>query len=73
MTPNPYLYEKLIATRQAEIQLDMQRSRMQAHAGQRRTFVRSTVGSFGTLLIELGSYLQRTGQGSGASLTPDRC
>jgi hypothetical protein len=73
MTSHPYLYEKLIATRQAEIQHDMQQSRMQAHARQRRTFVRSTVGSFGTLLIELGSYLQRTGQRSRASLTPDKC
>jgi hypothetical protein len=73
MTPHPYLYEKLIATRQTEILHDMQQSRMQAHTGKRRTFVRSTVGSFGTLLIELGSHLQRTGQRSGASLTPDKC
>ena len=67
MTSHPYLYEKLIATRHAEIQHDMQQSRMLAHAG-RRTFVRSTVGSFGTLLIAMGYRLQRTGQQSGASL-----
>ena len=73
MTPHPYLYEKLIATRHAEIQHDIQQSRMQAHAGQRRTFARSTVGSFGTLLIVLGSYLQRAGQQGEASLTLDKC
>ncbi|HEY6287254.1 MAG TPA: hypothetical protein VIX20_16430 [Ktedonobacteraceae bacterium] len=68
MIPHPYLYEKLIATRHAEIQHDMQQIRMLAHAGQRRTLVRFTVGSLGTLLVILGSYLQRTGQRSGASL-----
>jgi hypothetical protein len=68
MTPHPYLYEKLIATRHAQIRHDMQQSRMQAHTGRRRTLVRSTVGSLGTLLIALGSQLQRTGQRSGASL-----
>jgi len=68
MIPHPYLYEKLIATRHAEIQHDMQQIRMLAHAGQRRTLVRLTVGSLGTLLIALGSQLQRTGQRSGASL-----
>jgi hypothetical protein len=67
MTPHPYLYEKLIATRHAEIQHEMQQIRMQAHAEPRPTLVRSTVGSLGTLLIILGSQLQRTGQQSGAS------
>jgi len=68
MTPHPYLYEKLIAARHAQIQHDMQQSRMQAHAGKRRTLVRHTVGRLGTLLIELGSQLQRIGQRSEASL-----
>ena len=68
MIPHPYLYEKLIATHHAQIQHDMQPSRMQAHAGQRRILVRSIVGSLGSLMIILGSYLQRTGQRSGASL-----
>jgi hypothetical protein len=68
MTPHPYLLEKLIAERHAQIQHDIRQSRIQAHAGQRRTLVRSTVGRLGTLLIELGSELQRTGQRSGASL-----
>ncbi len=67
MVPHPYLSEKLIATRHAQIQHDMQRSRRQAHVGQRRTLIRSTVGSLGTLMIVLGSYLQRMGQQSGAS------
>jgi hypothetical protein len=72
MTPHPYLYEKLIATRQAEIRHDMQQIRRHGHSGQRRRFVRATVGSFGTLLIELGSHLQQAGQRGGASLTPDK-
>jgi hypothetical protein len=67
MTPHPYLYEKLLATRHAQIQHDMHQSRI-AHAGQRRTHVRSTVGSLGTLMIVLSSYLQRTAQRSRASL-----
>ncbi len=67
MTPHPYLYEKLIATRHAQIQHDLQQSHMLAHVGPRRTLVRSTVGSIGTLMIVLGSYLQRMGQRSGAS------
>jgi hypothetical protein len=68
MIPHPYLYEKLIATRHSEIQHEMQQIRMQGHAKQRRTLVRFTVGSLGTLLIALGSQLQRTGQKSGASI-----
>ena len=68
MISHPYLYEKLVATRHAEIQHDMQQSRKQAHVGQRRTLVRYAVGRFGTLLRELGSQLQRTGQKGEASL-----
>ncbi|HCP73929.1 MAG TPA: hypothetical protein DIU08_04735 [Ktedonobacter sp.] len=68
MTPHPYLYEKLIATHQAQIRHDIQQSRMAAHAGRQRTLMQSTVGKFGTLLIELGSHLQRTGQRSGAPI-----
>ena len=68
MTPNPYLYEKLIAEHQAQIRHDIQQNRMSAHARQRRTLVHSTIGSLGTLLIELGSQLQRVGQQSGAPL-----
>ena len=68
MTPHPYLYEKLIATHHAEIQHEMQQIRMLAHAGQRRTLVRLTVGRLGILLIALGSQLQWTGQRRGASL-----
>ncbi len=67
MIPHPYLYEKLIALRQAQIQHDMQQIRM-ARAGQQQTLVRFTVGSLGTLMIVLGSCLQRTAQRSGASL-----
>ena len=68
MIAHPYLYEKSIVERQAQIQHDIQQSRMLAHMGHRRTLVRHTVGRLGTLLIELGSQLQRIGQQSGASL-----
>ncbi|HEY6407050.1 MAG TPA: hypothetical protein VIY29_06260 [Ktedonobacteraceae bacterium] len=68
MTPNPYLYEKLIATHHAQIRQDMQQSRMLAHTGEQRTLARSTVSRLGTLLIEWGSQLQRVGQQSGAPL-----
>ena len=68
MIPHPYIYEKLIASRQAQIQHDMQQIRMQAHVLQRRTLVRFTVGGLGRLLVVLGSYMQRTGQQNEASL-----
>jgi hypothetical protein len=68
MIPHPYLCEKLIASHQAQIQHEMQQIRMHALVRQRRTLVRFTVGSLGRLLVMLGSYLQRTGQRSGASL-----
>ena len=67
MIPHPYLYEKLIASHHAQIQHDMQQIRMQAHVRQRRTLVRFTIGSLGTLLVALGSFLQRTGQQNEAS------
>ena len=68
MIPHPYVYEKLIASHHNQIQREMQQIRMQAHVRQGRTLVRLTVGSLGTLLITLGSQLQRTAQRSGASL-----
>ena len=68
MIPHPHVYEKLIATRQAEIHHEMQQIRMQAHARQRQTLVRFTVGSLGRLLIVLGSNMQRTGQQNKASV-----
>ena len=68
MISHPYVYEKLNASRHAQIQHDMQQIRMRTDAMQQRTLVRFTVGSLGRLLILLGSHLQRTGQRSGASL-----
>jgi hypothetical protein len=68
MTPHPYLYEKLIATRHAQILYDMQHSRQYAHAVEKPTFVRYAVGKFGSLLIEWGSHLQQTGQRNRAPL-----
>ena len=67
MIPHPYIYEKLMASRHAQIQHEMQQIRM-ARAAQQRTLVRSTVGSLGTLMIVLGSYLQRATHRSRASL-----
>ena len=68
MTFHPYLYEKLVATRHDQILHDMELSRLQASTGPKGSFVWSMVGSFGTLLIEWGSYMQRVGQRSRASL-----
>ena len=62
MSNNPYLYEKLVATRQAEIRHDMQLSRKPAHTEQSSTLVENTAVRFGTWLVELGSRLQRTEQ-----------
>ena len=67
MSNNPYLYEKLVAIRHAEIRQDMQRSRRPAHAEQSPTLAEHAAGKFGTLLVELGSRLQRTEQPRGAS------
>jgi hypothetical protein len=67
MTPHPYVYEKLIASRQTQIQHEMQQINMLAHLNQRRTFVQLTVGKLGKALIVLGSYMQRTGQPKKAS------
>ncbi len=69
MSNNPYLYEKLVATRQAEIRHAMQQSRKPAHSEQSPTFVENAADRFGTILIELGSRLQRSGQHHGASLS----
>lgn len=66
---NPYLYEKAVATRHEEIRHDMEQSRVQVQAGQHPTFVRYATGRLGTLLIELGSHLQRTSQQSEAYIS----
>ena len=62
MSNNPYLYEKLVAIRHAEIRQSMQQSRRSAHAEQSSTFVENVADRFGTMLVELGSRLQRTEQ-----------
>jgi hypothetical protein len=68
MSNNLYLYEKLLATRHAEIRRDMQLSRKPAHIEQSPTFVENAANRFGTWLVNLGSRLQRTEQQHGASL-----
>ena len=68
MISHPDIYEKLVASRQAQIQHEMQQIRMASHARQQRTLVRSTVGNIGKVLIVLGFYLQQTGQHNKASL-----
>jgi hypothetical protein len=68
MIPHPYIFEKLVASRQAQIQREMQQIRILAYARQRQTLVRLTVGSLGRALIVLGTYMQRSGQQKEASL-----
>ena len=67
MIPHPYIYEKMYASRHAEIQKEMQLSRLVAQIGQRRTFVRLTVYTLGKSLIVLGSFMQHAGQKRKAS------
>jgi hypothetical protein len=67
MTPHPYIYEKLIASRHAQIQHEMQQIHLLDQVRQRRTLVRLTVGKLGKALIVVGSYMQRTGQRNEAS------
>ena len=62
MSNNPYLYEKLVAIRQAEIRHAMQLCRKPAHPERSPTFAEHAAGKFGTLLGELRSRLQRTEQ-----------
>jgi hypothetical protein len=69
MISHPYVYEKLVASRHAQIQNEMQQIRILAHVRQRPTLVRLTIGSLGRVLIELGSYMQRTGQQNDTALT----
>ena len=69
MSNNPYLYEKLVAIRQAEIRQSLQQSRRSAHVEQTPTFVERAADWFGTWLIELGSRLQRTEQQRRASIS----
>jgi hypothetical protein len=69
MSNDPYLYEKLVAIRHAEIRHDMHLSRKPVRAEQSPTFVENAAGRFGTWLVGLGSRLQRTEQQRGASIS----
>ncbi|GEM_PF-1822488 len=69
MIPHPDVYAKLVASRHAQIQHEMQQIRMLAHIKQRPTLVRLTIGNLGRVLIVLGSYMQRTGQQNDTALT----
>ena len=68
MSNNLYLYEKMVATRHAEIRHDMQLSRKPAHAEQSPTFVENAADRFGTWLVGLGSRLQRAEPRRGATI-----
>ena len=66
MVSHPYLNEKLIAERHAQIRHEVQQSHMQAHIQQQRTTRQSLASWLGTLLRDSGA--QRTGQRREASL-----
>jgi len=68
MISHPDIYQKLIASRHAQIQQEMQQIRMLAQVRHRRTLIRFTIGSLGRLLIALGSYMQHSEQQNEASL-----
>jgi hypothetical protein len=67
MIPHPYIYEKMYASRHAEIQKEMQHARLVAQVAQRPTYVRLTAYTLGKSLIALGSYMQQAGQKRKAS------
>jgi hypothetical protein len=69
MIPHPDVFEKLVASRHAQIQHEMQQIHLLAQVRQRRTLVRLTVGKLGKALIVVGSYMQRTSQQKKASAT----
>ena len=68
MISHPDVFEKLVASRQAQIQHEMQHIHMLARVRQRPALVRLTIGRLGKVLIVLGSYMQRAGQQNEASL-----
>ncbi|HLH63959.1 MAG TPA: hypothetical protein VKV20_19965 [Ktedonobacteraceae bacterium] len=70
MSFNSYLYEKSIAERHSQILHDFEQSHVRASARQQPTFVRSVVGKFGTLLVELGSQLEEVGEQGEAVVQP---
>lgn len=67
MAYNPYVYEKLVAERHADLLHDMQQSRMLAHTG-RHTFAQNIMSGINGLLAKRTSQLARTGQQSRAYL-----
>jgi hypothetical protein len=69
MSNNPYLYEKLVAIRHSEIRHALQQSRKPVQTEKSPTFVENAADKFGTLLVELGSRLQRAEQHRGTSLS----
>ena len=72
MVPHPYIFEKMNASRLAEIRKEMQQVRLVAHLHQRQTLVRLTVYTLGKLLITLGSNMQQIGQQGETSLRTSR-
>jgi hypothetical protein len=56
------MYEKMLATRQAETHHDIHLSRKPAYIEQSRIFVEHSAGKRDTLLVEFGSRRQRTEQ-----------
>ena len=69
MIPHPDVYDKLVASRHAQIRNEIKQVRVLARMRQRPTLVRRTIGSLGRVMIVLGSYMQRTGQQNDTALT----
>ena len=59
---NTYMYEKMLATRDAETRHHIHLSRKPASIEQSPSFVEYSTGKLGTLLVEVGSRLQHAGQ-----------
>ena len=69
MIPHPDVYEKLVASRHAQIRNEIKQVRMLARMRQRPTLVRRTIGSLGRVMIVLGSSMQQIGQQNDTALT----
>jgi hypothetical protein len=69
MISHPDVYQKLVASRHAQILHEVQQIRMLKHVRQRPTLVRRTMSCFGRVLIVLGYYMQRIGQQNDSALT----
>lgn len=59
MGPNMYIQERMIAEHQQQMQQEMEQQRLVAQLSHNNSFGRHVVGQLGTLLVVLGTRLER--------------